>query len=489
MRKSFALLFIFFCVHLSAQNYSPFVFSQTSVYQRGIIYNFNSTPTYYHMFRADTMYTQGTDTIYRNYRTFDYTNMYCASTHDTNVVADKVVLRNNGDLLFFNAGNDTILVKRNASVGDAWHLFNFPNGDYLEATLSSISFQNVVTAMDSVKIISLQAKNSSGNNINNIFNGNEIWLSKDHGLAKFYTTLDFPNDVTEFTLAGMNAAGTPALTHDFIYNFNVGDDFQWTGGWNQMMSGSFNDYKEWKVISKYISANSDTTIYKFDEMHLEKFYQYTPNYDSTITFIHDTVTQYVIVSLKDYIDSLTYSPLFTPFSGAGYALQYIDTTYHSRLKKRVDPYYFGNSTDTCVYYPVGLCVSEESTYAAGLGLIKITNDDPTWCYHEDMNWFQKNPEQWGTPFDWSVLLGTNEISIHKNNIHVYPVPATGVINISFDGSTTNSIYELENVFGERVATGIVPGNNFPLDISTLANGTYFITIINSQGKTTLRFVK
>src|SRR5574340_1724954 len=110
MKKYLFFSVIFFCAALHSQNYAPFVFGQTSVYQQGIIYTFNSTPTYYHMFRADTTYVQGNDTTYRNYPLLDYNNVNgCAAVNDTNFFADRVTL-SNGNVLFYNTTGDTIVV-------------------------------------------------------------------------------------------------------------------------------------------------------------------------------------------------------------------------------------------------------------------------------------------------------------------------------------------------------------------------------------------
>ena len=55
---------------------------------------------------------------------------------------------------------------------------------------------------DDVKVITLQAKNASNQDIYNIFNNKQIILSKDYGLTRTYDMVTFPTDTTPLLLIG-----------------------------------------------------------------------------------------------------------------------------------------------------------------------------------------------------------------------------------------------------------------------------------------------
>jgi hypothetical protein len=88
----------------------------------------------------------------------------------------------------------------------------------------------------------------------------------------------------------------------------------------------------------------------------------------------------------------------------------------------------------------------------------------------------------GTPTDGTVFRFANNVTVGVNEIgaisvSVYPNPATGVVNISFEAeeNTTVAVTDLTGhvLIEEQVNTGAV---KLKMDISALAGGMYLVTI-------------
>lgn len=82
----------------------------------------------------------------------------------------------------------------------------------------------------------------------------------------------------------------------------------------------------------------------------------------------------------------------------------------------------------------------------------------------------------------SIALSTGDFA--KDEVSVYPIPATLAVNIRGDISgNTASIYDLT---GSLVSTSAITGNFNSVDVSALAKGVYFLQLENGS---VLKFVK
>ena len=83
-------------------------------------------------------------------------------------------------------------------------------------------------------------------------------------------------------------------------------------------------------------------------------------------------------------------------------------------------------------------------------------------------------------------LNTKETSGSiKNNIQIYPNPATNVLNITKVSS--NAKFEIFSTAGQLVKSGVI--NNNQVKISEFVKGTYFITIKDGETNQTIKFIK
>ena len=87
--------------------------------------------------------------------------------------------------------------------------------------------------------------------------------------------------------------------------------------------------------------------------------------------------------------------------------------------------------------------------------------------------------------DYSVNIGELAVAdVKKNNISVYPNPATDVINISSVSSKTK--FEIYSVGGQLVNQGTTDGK---VSVSKLAKGVYILTIESNGEKSQTKFIK
>jgi len=87
--------------------------------------------------------------------------------------------------------------------------------------------------------------------------------------------------------------------------------------------------------------------------------------------------------------------------------------------------------------------------------------------------------------DYSLNIGQLAVSdVKKNNISVYPNPATDVLNISNVSSKTK--FEIFNIGGQLVNQGTTDGK---VNVSKLTKGVYILTVESNGEKSQTKFIK
>jgi hypothetical protein len=83
--------------------------------------------------------------------------------------------------------------------------------------------------------------------------------------------------------------------------------------------------------------------------------------------------------------------------------------------------------------------------------------------------------------DIEVLKSTGIAKVAKAQVKIYPNPASSVINIMFDGQTTEDVaINITDITGKQVKTTVYSAtsgsNSIALNVEGLQNGVYFINI-------------
>lgn len=91
-------------------------------------------------------------------------------------------------------------------------------------------------------------------------------------------------------------------------------------------------------------------------------------------------------------------------------------------------------------------------------------------------------------FSLDGVTGIGETLASKTDMHVWPNPTAEFLN--FTAKEIGSVYEMYNIHGQKVATGIISQYSNRIDVSRLADGVYTM-LISKEGKplAAAKFVK
>ena len=484
--KRFLIPFLFFWVNLVfAQDYQ-------NICSPGVTF-FQGNDGYFKAFRLDSQELPGNaDTIFYSYRAIRDSTLYmftCRDTSSGDALGRKIWKRHDGWFWFFNKDHDTLKLNSLASLNESWKYCPLPGGGYLQATVSAIITDSVAGTTDQVKVISFQAKSSSGNNIPGIFNQKEIKLSQHYGLSKMYDVYLTPVDTLNLLLIGKTniLLGVQPFTWADVYNFNIGDEFHYSGH-DTYSGGAGVQWKSIKkILGKTVYGRSDSVHYLVEVCKKIWYPVPPPNTSST----HDTLVESYNFNLLTADSTLIMLPdefRREEFRAAAYSRKFSEFNHRQAQVCNFNGYQWdwfnGCFNDPFeVYGPI-------SYYVPGLGmtnwmyqLADITVEEHT----SNLVYFRKGTEVWGTQVatDCTILLGTEEkVSSPGPSIDVFPNPARTEVRIRMSNFNPdeNFQFSLYNCSGEKVRTGKLSANPFILNREGLAPGLYLIVVTDVDGR-------
>lgn len=436
--------------------------------------------------RIDSTQPLSNQTIYKNYPVFTppTNSSNCQLTfNDSSWIGHQIIAYTNGDYLFFNRDHDSILIKTSANVNDTWTLYTFPNQDYIEASVTSISPVSVLGNMDSVKTIQLQVKDNLNNPITHPFNNKAIKCSKNYGLTQFYYIPDFPLDTNTYSLVGSNTpnAGTVNLTADAIFDYDIGDVFHTEDHYRSDFSPWM--YRETNirqvVLGKAVSGNQDTLRYSIARCINEYTNNtMTPTPDTTITV--DTITTTIVLSEYAFLNKLTHE---INNDSSGYVSFFMHPQINRRAKGTIRNYY--RAGPNCWQAVIGT-PAPFTTYIEGLGGGYYNN--PNLFIGEDryeLVYYAKNGVTWGTPLnlDCNIRNATTTVAASTPTISVYPVPASDEVTLYVENFNTSEHWQLElyHITGKIVYTQPITTPQTVLKKASLPSGIYVYKLQDLDG--------
>jgi len=421
------------------------------------------------------------DTLFWSYRIIKNISgdPTCYDTEYGSALGRKILKKNNGWFAFFNWMNDTIWINTQANPGDSWQLMKLGDTGYFVATVTSISVEEILGNSDSVKAITLQAKNQYGQPMEHPLNGEQIKLSKTFGLTIIYNFTTFPNETLPLFLAGKTnpPIGYQNISFFDCYNFDIGDEF------HIRESSNYNNKMIIKtLLEKGTSVTGDTLTFKWDLCYLE-YAQGGPYVDHGIV--------YEVVSLQA-------SGLFSLFDMQPDQFFKVDNQC-SKYVRRADSY---NSRSTkrfefCKYKLDGCWVDNEydliKNYSEGLGMTYYRHGywwqdwGGFWVYvivEKELEYYVKGTETWGTPLapDCWTLTGTDE---RDNTTHVnpewiiYPNPVSDFLTVELPENSGDATVSLSDITGRLQLTRQIPAGRKKeqIDLSSLKQGIYLLNVI------------
>ncbi|BDS11012.1 T9SS type A sorting domain-containing protein [Aureispira anguillae] len=399
---------------------------------------------------------------------------------DSSWIGHQITMQPNGEYTFFNQKNESIVIQSLAELNDKWTLYTWTNNNYIEATLTSIDTMTVLGLLDSIKTITLQAKNSTIA-ISHSINNQQIKFSKHHGLIDFYAIPNFPDTQEPYHIVGASNPnlGISNLTAADIFNYNIGDEFHVRSEYRSSSSPWIYNIQNTRriVLGKATSNNLDTIQYSIQVCNNN--YNNTsqvPNPDTTITI--DTIQEVIILSELNHLNQLSYEVLS---DSSTYSTFLIDAIFNKRAK-RLDGQHYQTGSN-CWNQLIGNTLPFYS-YLDGLGGPYYENPSTVFGAHnKQLVYYAKSGDTWGTPLDIDCNIGTTvpKIAQDQSSIRVFPNPFHQETTISIDNFSINDqwLLKIYDAMGKELKSQNINNQDFILDRKNLTNGMYFYRLHNN----------
>jgi len=446
-------------------------------------------------FRQDSVYPEGnSDTLFISYRAIrDFRINNCYDTTNGSILGRRIFKNHNGTFTFFNWNHDSLTVKTQAALNETWKFCNLTGSSRIDATVTSIAQDSVLGLTDNVKTITFQAKDHNGVNIPHFLNQKIMSLSEHYGISKTFDLYFMPdtliNDTSSYVLAGKSipSLGIQNLTWPDIYNFNIGDEFHWSG---YIHYGASNNGRSWKtikrVLAKEVFGSLDSVRYTME--YCKTTFITIPS--PTIETIYDTIVDTYDFNLLNNDESIRQLPASLSSDGQWAARFGRSVIYPERQTQEYS---------TGIYSLNGTCWSfpfepyyYNYYYTEGLGQTYMFHRDGPFdnTTQESLVYFKKGSKIWGTPLAPNCLTlvpaeGKTKPSIP--GLRINPNPLETQAEIYLDNIYRAHLhYFLMNEVGQKILTNDITANPFILGRSGLPGGLYFICILDDKNMILLR---
>jgi hypothetical protein len=470
------------------------VFSQDYQCIRDNATYFYSDGTYIKAIRIDSVVNTVDGLIYYNYPTLSWDDdLDCYNRYSPSWIGRKVLVKPNGDNIFYNKNNEPITIKTHNNIGESWNFFMD-----IQATVVDIQNMGFLGLIDSVKTISISYKKSHGENgkqAEEMF----LLLSKNYGLIETLNFKLFP-DMTEelfiynefctsFELVGISdpQVGIKNLTRDMVYDVNVGDEIDTY----RQLNGIGGYYEESKYkkhfLQKEYSPSIDTVTYMIRKCGWTmKIIPYSGTY---YNYFHDTIFASYYIGYDPIINALPNEVV--PSADIDFSV--VIAAYHDgtgKLLKTEWPDFFPCNyvTDSC------LCVFESKDikeigsdikyYYESLGSYFFhtnVNDGTEWSepvYYESAN------ITWGTPYSFNCedfITSDNKISDSPNEVLLSPNPMAEWSKLTFENPENKEYqFQLYNSLGMLVRENQFRTSELIIQRENLNNGIYFYFLTDGK---------
>ncbi len=477
----FLLFLMLVSLEVYAQNYSPIVNGNTSL--------FSDNSNHVAALHIDSTTSDSKGISYHFLKTWQESNE-CAD-YDQATWAGPKCVKNNNTYYFFNDNRDTIYFYPLKEVGTSWVFYKYANGNYIEATIVAKEQKTFLGLTDSVKTASLQPKDVNGNNLPNYLTGNSIEFSKDYGFTKPVSFLYFPDLFNqsgthyELTLAGLTTpkVGTQLITSNDIYNYNIGDVFHYDTVYAGNNVGIRLGKKICTILEKSTSANTDTVIYK-----IARTVEIQTSSQTNIYNQKDTVIEKYILNEPSYYPEQAI-PIIDPslfLERKPFPMYKLIQNVEYNNRPLLSPsYYYPYYNGTCWQSILSEFATPTYSYGKGLGLVEYDahpydhNGEGLSQQYIRLVYFKKGNETWGTP-----LTLSNYTPLKNATASLFPNPLKQgeQLHIETNNFQTKQI-TIYNCIGIRMKDVYQSASVIEyLDLSELEPGLYVMQLLNEKNE-------
>lgn len=447
----------------------------------------------YAFVKIDSIHLDGMDTTQYFNTLFDTIETSgCEAVYNVlSILGSKVIIKSDGTYQYFNSAGDTITFKTKAILGEEWRMFNYPNGNYINATLNSYDYLTVMPDVeDTLKGVKIRIYDSSGVlQTDSLLDGITIDFTKEFGLVQTPGFNNFPYDTTMYFLRGLSNPDTGFLdvkSYD-VFNFLPGyefhyHDFEITGD-----AGNFTQtdkYYKYFILSKI--EYEDSVTYETYRVEIDYINNNNSDFD-TIQYL-DTVTFSVQYSDYKFLDTLEMSLLQKV--NFGYSDLFSNENYNGVSYKEVYDWYTFDAGILCLDLLTSTYLPKQ-IYGDGIGTIYFKDSSDSFNEKElSLVYFQKGLTQWGVPLNFDSL-GFVEVSNYDFSamLNIYPVPTNHTLYLSSTSEYTVEVLCKIVDAGGKIQTQqfiSLPGS---INVSGLAGGFYVCQIVGNNTIISKPFIK
>ncbi|MDD3685525.1 MAG: T9SS type A sorting domain-containing protein [Bacteroidales bacterium] len=407
-----------------------------------------------------------TDSVLTSFNVINQISDDCYAPDAGSWIGKQVIIKSNGDNIFFNQNNDSILIKTSATLNQTWQIYH-DNSVIILAQVTDVDTLTFCGINDSIKTISFHVLDLDMNPIAHELNYLSIILSKNYGLIRTLNFLYFPENtltgyehysppLEEYEICGIqsNALCTQNLNYLDVYDFQPGDELH------------INYYRlttccdeSTQTILKYLEREDFENRIEY-RVEREYFQQLSVYGTPSETYVHDTITE--IYEPWAEFDLLPGEIIFN--ENLAYCFKMIDGEHP--LKTPLDK---GGiielSEPDCWSLPVFEGCST-GNYIKKLGGPYFHCETSESITIKELVYYSSGGETWGEP----LIISKIEENNLKNKVSIFPNPA----NNSFSVSGEN-IYNIEllNSLGQVLLQTESTGKIF---IGNQPAGIYFVKI-------------
>ncbi len=396
--------------------------------------------------------------------------------------------------------DDTIVIATQAAVGDTWTVF--PNAG-ITAEVTAINQSQIFGNIDQTKLIVLS-------------NNDTIILSENHGIIRFPNILED----TYYELSGIQSRdlGATLPMFDDIYDFDIGDVYQYGFGSSYYNSGSNGDIKI-TVLDRQDAANSIT--YQIRKITRSNIFNIGP-IDTIVTI--DTL-YHVFYSgdvVEHYPRDLFISPVDELVSwsanyGAGSSPGSLCTMYHGKneegewikwmgtaaepsrpISSHFDPSFIAPYVNDPNVLIATWTDAFYRTWQEGLGEIRYSFNTGTYSESRELRGYIQDGVTTGTITPDSILApmliftDTTVELVELNDVLLYPNPTVNELN--FEIRTAAPHRELELIVYDITGRAckkwtfqnIIAGT---IQVGDLPKGVYVLNFKSEDGVYSKKFIK
>jgi hypothetical protein len=469
-----SLTFIANC--MIGQNYQCITSDQINYFGTNTLDNIVAT-------RTDSIQVIDGDSIFYSFKTPRF-DEECPVTVAGPWFGDKLIIKPDGQNIFFNKVLDSVFIETNAHLNDTFLVYTYPTGEWIKGTVNLIEASTILGEIDSVKTIDLFSNSLEFDVLTP-----SIKLGKNSGFVQIFSLYDFPAVNNTLTLVGSEfpRVGLTRRKRGEIFDFQVGDSLNYSTnesntntniGTGHRIELSFTDKTLWWP---------DSVTYKTHITDEKSNFIGSPIPTSVTTLEYDS--EMTFYNLDAYVD--THLPSEFWYDSTSNALRYsvLRVDYCGRLVE--DLHYIGyidrlydwaevdDTTREC-YVGEAFYIDEQNyQYIEGCG----GNLFPQFVYYHgtggpraggSINWISNEKGDCGT----YLYLGVDTTTVIETPTYfnVYPNPTSDFLTITTEKDEPIWYITLTSMNGDLVSSKFVDDISYQLDCNTFKSGNYLLQV-------------